>query len=89
MDINGEVKISLPKAEILHIVLSENTKPYDRKLWFFAKWNVEMETKLRNTAKEEMEKESVEAGILDIAMKNAKENLEKLFENMDIKVKFE
>jgi len=47
-----------------------------------------METMIRNKAKEEMEVEAIDSGILEVAHKNAKENLEKIFEDLDIRVDF-
>ncbi len=86
--IDWSVKINLPEAEVLHVILDENSKPFERKIWVFTKWDVEMETMIRNKAKEEMEVEAVESGILEVAQKNAKENLEKIFEDLDIRVDF-
>lgn len=86
--IDWSVKINLPEAEVLHVILDENSKPFDRKIGVFTKWNLETETKIRNKAKEEMEVEAVESGILEVAQKNAKENLEKIFEDLDIRVDF-
>lgn len=87
--IDWSVKINLPEAEVLHVILDENSKPFDRKIGVFTKWNLETETKIRNKAKEEMEVEAVEFGILEVAQKNAKENLEKIFEDLDIRVDFD
>ena len=87
--IDWSVKINLPEAEVLHVILDENSKPFERKIWVFTKWDVEMETMIRNKAKEEMEVEAVESGILEVAQKNAKENLEKTFEDLDIRVDFD
>lgn len=87
--IDWSVKINLPEAEILHVILDENSKPFDRKIGVFTKWNLETETKIRNKAKEEMEVEAIESGILEVAQKNAKENLEKIFEDLDIRVDFD
>ena len=84
--IDWSVKINLPEAEVLHVILHENSKPFDRKIGVFTKWNLETETKIRNKAKEEMEVEAIESGILELAQKNAKENLEKIFEDLDIRV---
>jgi len=86
--IDWSVKINLPEAEVLHVILDENSKPFERKIWVFTKWDVEMETMIRNKAKEEMEVEAIESGILEVAHKNAKENLEKIFEDLDIRVDF-
>ena len=87
--LNGVVKINLPKSEILHIILDENTKPYDRKIWLLTKGNIEMETQLRNKAKEEMREEAVKAGLLEVAQKNAKKNLEKIFQDLEVEVVFD
>ncbi|HRU50528.1 MAG TPA: DUF4230 domain-containing protein [Candidatus Absconditabacterales bacterium] len=87
--IDGSVKINLPEAEVLHVILDENSKPFERKIGVFTKGDVEMETMIRNKAKEEMEVEAVESGILEVAQKNAKENLEKTFEDLDIRVDFD
>lgn len=87
--IDWSVKINLPEAEVLHVILDENSKPFERKIWVFTKWDVEMETMIRNKAKEEMEVEAIESGILEVAHKNAKENLEKIFEDLDIRVDFD
>lgn len=86
--IDWSVKINLPEAEVLHVILDENSKPFERKIWVFTKWDVEMETMIRNKAKEEMEVEAIDSGILEVAHKNAKENLEKIFEDLDIRVDF-
>ena len=74
--IDWSVKINLPEAEVLHVILDENSKPFERKIWVFTKWDVEMETMIRNKAKEEMEVEAIDSGILEVAHK-CKENLEK------------
>lgn len=87
--IDWSVKINLPEAEVLHVILDENSKPFERKIWVFTKWDVEMETMIRNKAKEEMEVEAIDSGILEVAHKNAKENLEKIFEDLDIRVDFD
>ncbi|HPC34226.1 MAG TPA: DUF4230 domain-containing protein [Candidatus Absconditabacterales bacterium] len=86
--IDGSVKINLPEAEVLHVILDENSKPFERKIGVFTKGDVEMETMIRNKAKEEMEVEAIDSGILEVAHKNAKENLEKIFEDLDIRVDF-
>ena len=46
-----------------------------------------METKIRNKAKEEMEIEAIESWILKVAEKNALENIQKLLNELDIKIK--
>lgn len=86
-NIDGTISISLPEAEILHIVIHENSKPYERKIWVLIKGDIEMETKIRNKAKEEMEIEAIESWILKVAEKNALENIQKLLNELDIKIK--
>jgi len=86
-NIDGTVSITLPEAEILHIVIDENSKPYDRMIWILAKWKIDMETKIRNKAKEDMEVEAIEAGILISAEKNAVENLKVLLSWMNIELR--
>ncbi len=86
-NIDWTVSIFLPKAEILHVIIDENSKPYDRRIWVLTKGNVEMETKIRNQAKEDMEIEAIEAGILDVAQKNAVSSLIELLKDFDVKIR--
>ena len=86
-NIDGSVTIELPAAEILHIIIDENSQPYDRRIGILTKGNVEMETKIRNKAKEDMKIEAQEAGILDIAQKNAKISIDELLKDFDVKIK--
>ncbi len=44
------VAITLPQAEVFDVYLTENTKPFERKLGILSKGNVELETKMRNDA---------------------------------------
>lgn len=85
-NIDGSVTIELPAAEILHIIIDENSQPYDRRIGILTKGNVEMETKIRNKAKEDMKIEAQEAGILEVAKKNAQENLKQLFQETWYKI---
>lgn len=87
MNIDGSISIYLPDTEILHIIIDENSKPYDRQIWVLTKGDKNMETMIRNKAKEEMKIEAIENWILKIAEKNALENITKLFDNFDIKIK--
>ncbi len=86
-NIDGSVDIKLPKSEIFYVIIDENSKPYERRIWILTRWNIEMETKVRNTAKVEMENESIKEWILQVAKQNAIENLNKLFEDLNIRVK--
>lgn len=86
-NLDGSVSIKLPKAEILHVIIDENSKPYDRRIGILTKGNIEMETKIRNKAKEEMQKDAIDSGILEIANKKAQKNLRKLFVKLDVKIR--
>ena len=86
-NIDGTVSIDLPEAEILHIVIDENSKPYDRMIWILAKWKIDMETKIRNKAKEDMEVEAIDAGILISAEKKALESIQSLLSWAGVEVK--
>lgn len=85
-NIDGSVSINLPDTEILHVIIDENSQPYDRRIGILTKGNIEIETKIRNQAKDEMRVEAVEAGILEVARENAQENLEKLFQETWYKI---
>ena len=86
-NIDGSVTIILPAAEILHVIIDENSKPYDRIIWVLTKGKVEMETQIRNKAKADMEVEAIEAGILESAEKKALETIQDLLSGVWIKVK--
>jgi len=86
-NVDGSTSVNLPEAKILHIIIDENSKPYDRKIWVLTKGNIEMETMIRNTAKEEMKQEAIDSWILEIAKQNAIENLEKTFDKINIRFK--
>lgn len=86
-NINWSVTIDLPDVEILHVIISENSKPYDRRIWVLTKGNIEMETKIRNKAKEDMKTEAQEAGILTVAQENATKSLWELLKDFDVKIK--
>jgi len=87
MNIDSTISIDLPEAEILHIIIDESSKPYDRQIWVLTKGDKDMETKIRNKAKEEMESEAIANGILQVANKNAIKDLAKLFNDMNIKIR--
>ncbi len=86
-NLDWSVSIDFPKAEILHVTIDENSKPYDRRIWILTKWNIEMETKIRNKAKEDMKIEAIENGILVSAEKNAINNLTTLLSWINIQVR--
>ncbi len=86
-NIDWSVTIILPAAEILHVIIDENSKPYDRIIWVLTKGKVEMETQIRNKAKADMKIEAIEVGILESAEKNAIDSLTTLLSGMDIELK--
>jgi hypothetical protein len=84
---DNSVSIMLPPAEILSVKLTPNTKPYDRTLWIFTKWNVELETQIRNQAIEMIKADSLKAWILQQAEVSARETLINLLQSMNVKVR--
>ena len=72
------VEITLPQAEILYVELLTGTKPFARELWILTKGNLQMETALRNKAKEMLEQNAIKAGILETATKDAEKALLKI-----------
>ncbi len=86
-NIDGSVSINLPETEVLHVIIDENSKPYDRRIGVLTKGNVEMETKIRNKAKEDMKVESIENGILISAEKNAIKTLKSFLMEMNIELR--
>lgn len=84
---DNSVSITLPPAEILHVKLTENTKPFDRKLWIFTKWNVELETEIRNQAVEMIKNDALQAWILKQAEISTTEALINLLKSMNVNVR--
>lgn len=84
---DNSVSIMLPPAEILHVKLTENTKPYDRELWIFTKWNVELETQIRNQAVAMIEEDAIKAGIIQQAEVSAAKALSDLLKSMNVNIR--
>ena len=84
---DNSVSITLPPAEILHVKLTENTKPYDRTLWIFTKWNVELETEIRNQALEMIKQDAIIAWILKQAEISVTKALMDLLKSMNVNVR--
>ena len=76
----GILSINLPEAEILSVTLSDNTKPFTRELWRLTKWNVQLETELRNQAKILIKQDALNQWILDHADDHIKKLLREQFE---------
>jgi len=83
---DGSVKIQLPPAELLHVELTEWTKPFARELWLLTKWDPQMETKIRNQAKEMLKEDAINAGILKHAEQSAQKTLTDLLWSAGISV---
>lgn len=81
------ISIKLPAAQILWTSLNENTKPFTRDLWVLTKGNIQLETQVRNNAKNLIEQEALQAGILLNAEKNAQEYITKLLTSLHVTVK--
>lgn len=77
-----EVAITLPPAEILDVYLTENTKPFERKLGILSKGNVELETKMRNDAVAAVRQEAIDSKILETAQENAREAIMDLVQKL-------
>ena len=85
-NLDWSVSIKLPEAEILYVKIDKNDIP-DRQLWILARWGaLNMETELRESAMEKMEKEAIEKWILEAATKNAHDALAGLLQEMNIKL---
>ncbi len=67
-----QLKIILPEPEILYVKLWTWTEVFDRKLWLFTKWDVKLESDIRNKTKETLIVDAKNAWILLEAKKNVK-----------------
>ena len=87
-NLDGTVSIKLPEAEILYVTIERNEMP-TRSLWIITRivwWYENMETEIRNAAKQEMEQDAINANILSIAQNNAYEILWKLLQEVNIEL---
>lgn len=87
-NLDGTVSIKLPEAEILYVTIERNEIP-TRSLWIITRivwWYENMETEIRNAAKQEMEQDAINANILSIAQNNAYEILWKLLQEVNIEL---
>jgi hypothetical protein len=75
-----QLVIDMPAPEILTSRLdNEKTKVYDRRTGFLAASDKDLESQARAQAEAAIKKDACDAGILDTASENAKEQLELLF----------
>jgi len=71
--------VQLPEAEIFIATLdNENSYVYDRDTGLLTKGDINLETTARRIAEKEIEKSSIEDGILDLAQQNAENYLYRL-----------
>lgn len=78
------VAITLPQAEVFDVYLTENTKPFERKLGILSKGNVELETKMRNDAVNAVKQEAIDSKILETAQENAREAITDLVQKLGL-----
>ncbi|HEX7557513.1 MAG TPA: DUF4230 domain-containing protein [Leptolinea sp.] len=84
ISIQGKVvTIKLPDAEILSTRLdNEKSYVYDRQTGFLVRQDVELETKARQSAEQEIYKTAIEDGILKQAQTNAENYLDRLIRSL-------
>ncbi len=83
---NAKVNITVPKAEIFDIYLTEKTKPFERSLGIFSKGNPDLETKMRNDAIVAIKTEALSGNILFEAETNANKVITQFLEKMWVSV---
>lgn len=76
------VTINLPGSEIFDVYLTENTKPFERKLGILSKGDVALETKMRNSAIDSIRQEALSGTILQTATINAQSSLRDLISKL-------
>lgn len=85
-NLKKEIMIRIPEAKILsHEIDSNSIETLDQKNGLFNSVKVEDVREFDKASKEAMEKRAIENGILDKALENAKEMIEKLLNNDVIK----
>lgn len=85
-NLGKEIMIHIPEAKILsHEIDSNSIETLDQKNGLFNSVKVEDVREFDKVSKEAMEKRAIENGILDKALENAKEMIEKLLNNDVIK----
>lgn len=81
------IDITLPAGEIFDVYLTENTKPFERKLGILSKGNQELETKMRNDAISAIRKEALDKNIIATAQTNAQQIITDLIHKLWFKVR--
>ena len=77
------VQINLPDPEIFDVYLTEKTKPFERSLGILAKWDVNLETQMRNQATQAIRMEALSGDILSTARSNAQSSITQLLHTID------
>lgn len=81
VDVLGKnLRINLPKASIFEVALdSGKTKVYDRRSGLLSADDKDIESEARKAAEDAIKRAACEAGILDLATKNAKDRMIQMF----------
>jgi len=76
---NGVLIVRLPEAEIFVATLdNDKSYVYDRDTGLFTRGDINLETRARQAAEEEIQRSAIEDGILDLAQVNAESYLSRL-----------
>ena len=85
----GNIKVALPPAKILHIVIDDKqTKVWDRQITWWTPWvspNPDLERQARIAANKSVEQAALEMGILDQARRNAETVIRDLLQSLGAK----
>jgi hypothetical protein len=86
---DGRVAMVLPPPKIIRVVIDDKeTKVWDRSITWWTPWvpyNKDLERQARLTAKEQIEKAAIDAGILDQAKRSADASIRTLLETLGVK----
>ena len=80
---NTFIKINLPDAEIFDVYLTEKTKPFERSIGILSKWDVNLETQMRNQAIQAMRTEALSGKLLEQATTSAQATITQLLHTID------
>jgi len=83
---DGRLSLSLPTAEIFHVIIDNQTQVFDKKIGILSKGDPTTETQLRNAAKEMLRDAALEKKILKSAEQHAWQIIDsKLGNHIDVK----
>ena len=80
---NTLVKINLPEAELFDVYLTEKTKPFERSIGILSKWDVNLETQMRNQAIQAIRTEALSGTLLEQATTSAQATITQLLHTID------